>query len=953
MMNTKTPQRLTKRPKRIDNGNAIPLAFSFSIPIPQVSHQVTVISWTERARSILLQLEPELFLPKPQLPIRSLRSRLEIAERTSLRLDGQLGFRGKEHTLLWCQRESNDVIADISNAIMGWLIEDVASFIREKSTGEELFQTLKQLCRDRQIVNATRRSSNPLSWSKLRTRPPTGTINTAFGDLADFVARLVEGKEVFTGCGPMRRIVGSDLSTGEAQLMTDPIQIRRGSFSLVMRFMVRTFPGRLTPIVEMHLSRRVWVNALKQSSQVRTLTGYALPPNVPRAFPFTLERESMKGEGRKRFQFGPEFAPLVRAFGTGVFPTVEDILSQGLTSQGCKFVINLKHGASTRSSIKSGVPDLDKWEAFKTVASIVADSGLIPWAGLELVASLPKADGMEQHWLNRDVEDTDKREEYELWRAEAEATIRDCYKDQYHLVIGIQRDNIIDQDAEEACARLKSILGQSITCSIIPLPNDVHGPRGELPGSAAQNVARAAERMKAWQPFIDAVRFAGQDRPVDGILIIARKWYGTDNSKPDDVVNKRAGRIALARSLKVPIQYFLPRVEYEDDAETDNGGVNERSFEQRLMMAWLDLAYKSIGRVRPGKLIEKAKKLYETEQLSFLDSYPDRIIGLGVVRRNKTMLVRNESSFMPYVIELDVASGTCRASFAYEDPATHQLTLSEMLPLPQALVSIASMGPMQLYRNARDATDYRKIVSQRTQAFFKAQLSACCRESLQPLIVVDADTSRYVWPWLKDDTIDPTNISLDGGYNEQSTWPHARFVRTRTNNAPKVIFYKDAVGTIDETGEEVYAPAPVWAEAMLFRLTDTVPTSHVYLSFGSIVRKQPRGRSCYHSHWGFAQKRPKNQPQYYEYAELDPYTDAWSTPSALEIVVVRPGTGEPHQTALLTTWLRQCYAHFGAWTTKPAPLFFEGVLKQYISDFELSDEEEEISTTVDTEEVKE
>ena len=47
----------------------------------------------------------------------------------------------------------------------------------------------------------------------------------------------------------------------------------------------------------------------------------------------------------------------------------------------------------------------------------------------------------------------------------------------------------------------------------------------------------------------------------------------------------------------------------------------------------------------------------------------------------------------------------------------------------------------------------------------------------------------------------------------------------------------------------------------------------------------------------------------------------------------------PEEIACLVEWLRQCYAHFGEWTIKPAPLHFERVLKEYLADYDLEEDE--------------
>lgn len=41
----------------------------------------------------------------------------------------------------------------------------------------------------------------------------------------------------------------------------------------------------------------------------------------------------------------------------------------------------------------------------------------------------------------------------------------------------------------------------------------------------------------------------------------------------------------------------------------------------------------------------------------------------------------------------------------------------------------------------------------------------------------------------------------------------------------------------------------------------------------------------------------------------------------------------------LVEWLRTLYEHVGDWTTKPAPLFFESALKEYLADYDLDDED--------------
>jgi len=72
---------------------------------------------------------------------------------------------------------------------------------------------------------------------------------------------------------------------------------------------------------------------------------------------------------------------------------------------------------------------------------------------------------------------------------------------------------------------------------------------------------------------------------------------------------------------------------------------------------------------------------------------------------------------------------------------------------------------------------------------------------------------------------------------------------------------------------------------------------------------------------------------------MERHSGAWTTPTGVEIFVVRSGGDKPDQIAQLVEWLRQCYAHFGEWTIKPAPLHFERVLKEYLADYDLEEDD--------------
>jgi len=194
---------------------------------------------------------------------------------------------------------------------------------------------------------------------------------------------------------------------------------------------------------------------------------------------------------------------------------------------------------------------------------------------------------------------------------------------------------------------------------LIALPENVHGPRDLLPSPELKPADRAAKRTQNWVKFTDEVR-AYMDRnpqhPVSGVIVMADLWYqsSTGAARKDDKINKRVGRVAINRELGLMVQYLLPRERLKGQ------GVNPkklRGFQIRTINAWRDLAWKSIG---------KMNGLSEKITASFAEPPADpaalTLLGVGIIRVNRKRWSGNTTSFIPYAIELDPITGTCRGS---------------------------------------------------------------------------------------------------------------------------------------------------------------------------------------------------------------------------------------------------------------------------------------------------
>lgn len=964
-----------------------------AIPVTEAWWNDTAYRLLERLHNLLADHKPRASLPRP-----SLRTRLQLADPHAQRLDRYLrlgwsrpetsagasnatnptasrgsggsvnGNSGAALPMLRTPTPKEAARKALNGAVLGWLTDEVSRLaaVQNSDAAKQYVRQLSRLAQNEHAIETRTRTAQPYHWTETQGRTAKGALAETYPDLADYVASCLAGQEVFPGLGPMRRIVSGDLSSNQAELMSEPIIISpRKQFSLVVSIRVFSFHGRPRPVVSVKYIRRVWAYGLKASAWGKaTITGYALPDDSDQAIRFTLQR--VKGEdGEKSHQLTRDFDPIARHYFPKGTPSVDTILQRGHLLPGCKLLIGVRNGVAMRARVKQGVPDLDKMDGFQRIRELVASIGLAPWQGLvRIVTGARSAADRHQWW---DEQDEHKRQE---WLGEIQDGLQTCYRGAHHLVIGVQGG--AEADGELAKDLLERHLTKGwVTTVTMPIPDLAHGPKQQLPGKEIKDLAdRAAERMRSWAGFIDRVQAyeARVGHHIDGVLIIARKWYG---NQPDDLINKRAACRALATALNVPVQYLLPREETvaapaasgpsptgSDDGDDDDANEKDtiHDFQTRLMNAWLDLAFTTQGYVRLDKLQAAiARQLPrhqeaaapDTEALHPASVLPDRILALSVVRRNKARNVANERSVVPCAIELDVATGLCTASFAYEDPTTHQLTWSEPpLPLAQALVALAKLGPVPLSSNkpTGPGTHARRKqeLAERTQIFFKHRLADLARRSERPLVLIDADTSKAAWSWLNDENLNPDNVQLAGGYNAQVAWPHMQIVRLRTDNAPKVLWDNSYSGTNQDTQQSLSYHAPAWADAQLFKLIDTEGASSVYLSFGSYIRKgRAKGRSSYRTIPGAMKRISAKGPYNMRFREaiLEPLTDSWDTPNGVEIVVVRSNSQDRDQIAALVESLRQSFLHIADWTTKPAPLYFDAMLKQYIADYTLDIDE--------------
>lgn len=197
----------------------------------------------------------------------------------------------------------------------------------------------------------------------------------------------------------------------------------------------------------------------------------------------------------------------------------------------------------------------------------------------------------------------------------------------------------------------------------------------------------------------------------------------------------------------------------------------------------------------------------------------------------------------------------------------------------------------------------------------------------------------------------------------EKAWQGARLVRIRQALAPGIVdekvreYIETSLEDVRLTEQLRNLPPdhtiPSTASSIgLFKLASTNETGCVaYLSVRkTLVHKYSRGQSCYRSTEIHIAVEPEDGSEeeifnqaglkVYQIGKRPPSSNQWPTPNPLEIVVtLRQPDDNPDELAALVESLRYGFGHYREWTSLPAPLFFERVVRDYISEFAIEDEE--------------
>jgi hypothetical protein len=205
-----------------------PIAESYTRRKDPADPPPTPLAWTEPVLQLLGQLDRAYASGSPRLslPVEALRGRIEVLDPDNERLDRDLGRRKEALLVTACPPDL--ATKRIHDALRGWLAQGVRT---EGQSERALVERLRQLARDGNAVTFEVRTPDVFAWEAALngTAAPGPGNDNGYADLADYVARRLQGREVVPELPGLRRIAGRELTANQAELMTPPISRGKAS----------------------------------------------------------------------------------------------------------------------------------------------------------------------------------------------------------------------------------------------------------------------------------------------------------------------------------------------------------------------------------------------------------------------------------------------------------------------------------------------------------------------------------------------------------------------------------------------------------------------------------------------------------------------------------------------------------------------------------------------------
>jgi hypothetical protein len=909
-----------------------------------------------------------------ELPYASLRAAIQIAVPNAQGIERDLGApwrtgEGRPAVLLRTTTDdSAALLTRVQSAVRLWIDTRLHAWAEKLEIDPDLVDALSDdiaadsafVFRDAQSVDAS------------ATRDP----RQALAPLTAAISERLVGQELFAGLGPVRRVIPSRAggpSANVVELETWPRTHDGHPWSMVAEISVTTLPGLDRPVARVRATRRRWSPRVPEGRTLRA-NGYRnLGLRVMTAADTALSVDTslpLDREGVPLDSLDPPMLQQLLACETNLPDDAAGMVS--LTAEGahdvfvgCKYATAFARERGLSHKVGFGASTRDQIDLLDTVRTHLADLGARPLEHAALTGTPRRAPA-----FHKQIEVAHLLAHYNATMATSPTETADA-----ETLAQILSDDLggraIDAPDPAKFARASEQLSQLrdaniariraahvnrppvVTCvartqaernlmfnaigalfgdavRLGPghtLPAQAHGPRAEIdPDSRTSAGTRFQTRYAAWKTLADAVK-AHDDPPVTHALVQAPDWF---DRKPDDAVSKPAGRAALAREADVNAQWLRP-------IEAWPRGNPAADYLYRLQNAVYDLLLGHAGAVDPP--VDAVAQAFPREA-----ERPRRIIGIGLVATGRTR-GRGVAGEIGLATSLDPSEGRC---WARAHPGAGE-PIERWSPLAEFLKRVAG-------NDTPDMGDNRDQKIAAFQRMVKDVIQEAVDQGQNPLVIVDADHGRSLWPFLQNGDGTPGDISfpaLEDGEVDPVAWRNVRIARVDTKAAGRILKRKTRTFRPLNPQDGWRAGAPDGARVdtatqEIVRLADWSGGGCYWASAGYRMQVR-RGLSVWRDVRSFktvvSAKRPENAPDGALFTCEDSGNaladSSYLLPSAIEIAVLKSAPDDTvDRIARLVDDLRQGYGHHSGVTALPAPLAFERKLRDYIGRFALPDADE-------------
>ena len=891
------------------NVETILLAFTIPNNLPPVKVEGFTLYWTKDALANFSKVHEDLKKIK-NLPYASLRGLLEVKLPNVSRIEASMCLsrytisQQKSQPFAYIDGGNEHQITQALKPILNdWLENYLVPYCQKEGVSDDTIERLRELQQENKLSSITSFQAQIFPWLQHKesgtAEPPHKFYS--FPALADYLARLVAGHEIFQGLGGVKRIITSKFGS-YVELITDKILLDdKGLFSLVVNLEIKTSNSNSQPEIKLDISKRRWLKTIKEDSfDSNSINGYVFSKNhSDRVFNFTLNRRKNLNTNQWEWQPDSAFNVLQRELNLPLhISNAKQIVKGEASTDDCQVLLTYRDGLEGKHDIKAGVPEKDKLEAFKAIAEILELQGIKPFDGYTKV-KFPKGKGhyndisasrtintptlFSSILENKDIPERDKKsltrmsnleinnvlketfdfelsekginnlqfnsknkhqiqELGQLIKANQDA-IKRLYPHEKPLVI-IFHENGYEKTVEILKAVINMLWKDALEIQIQRLPANTHGAKVKLPGNNLKNKERSQLRVDAWNPI--AQQIANIKRPKF-CLVMARDFYpsheDSDKQLHDDTVNKTSTRKALASIGRSCVQFILP-----PQIWLTSGDLHISDFILRAQASIKDLIWAHSGRI--DNIKEKVNQWFGDIQLK---DRPKEIIAITIDRKNAGRARRLENTFLPIAIKTNVETGLSEMCCCYEDSKTKKFVITSWQPFTEALFDIANISPISLGKE-------ENVRKQRFEEFVEQIISNSVKDGKNPVVTIDSSNCVKLWNWLSDSNMNLSNIYINGHTYMQVNWKGARIVRVRQDIAPGII--EDKVKYLAETflddtrnleelkadkDKQITISAPSGQITGLYKLNVKTKTNCIsYLSVGQkTLHKNQRGASCY------------------------------------------------------------------------------------------------------------